>query len=174
MVVGLGNPGKEYEKTRHNIGVRVIDYFVTPRGISLSKNRFSSRLGEGTIDGQKILFLFPQTYMNRSGEAVREAADYYKIDPKEILVVHDDIDLSLGRIKFQSDAGPAGHRGVASVVESLGTQSFSRIRMGIGRPGTKEEVESYVLSPFFPEEKEIVEKEIQEGERLLSNWIQSS
>ncbi len=109
--------------------------------------------------------------MNRSGQAVREARDFYKVAEQDLMVVHDDIDLGLGKIKLDFDAGAAGHRGVTSIIDELGTKAFYRIRLGIGRPARKEEVEDYVLSPFRPEELEEVDGMIQKGAEMVKKWI---
>jgi len=170
LVVGLGNPGDRYEETRHNIGRRLVSRFAG--GFSLRfQERFSSRFAPGEFKGEKLLFLLPETYMNRSGEAVSEAVRFYKIRLEELLVVHDDLDLMLGRVKLDFNAGSAGHNGVASVIEKLGDKRFSRIRLGIGRPERKEETEAFVLSPFFPEEWDQVAEMEKEALDILGQWI---
>jgi PTH1 family peptidyl-tRNA hydrolase len=145
--------------------------FAEEEGIEISKKGFSSLWSKGKIGGREVLFLLPQTFMNRSGEAVREIKDYYRIGDRELTVVHDDLDLPLGRVKLDFDAGAAGHRGVGSMIETLGTKGFYRIRIGIGRPMKKEEVEGYVLSPFGEGEKEIVQEAIKSATQLLKKWI---
>ncbi len=123
------------------------------------------------MEDSDILFLLPQTYMNRSGEAVREARDFFRVEPEQMMVVHDDLDLALGRLKLDFDAGAAGHRGVASITDTLGTKAYHRIRMGIGRPHRKEQVESFVLSPFSPEEEPVAEQMVEEAKSSLRKWI---
>ena len=118
------------------------------------------------------MLLLPQAFMNRSGEAVREAASYYRVPPEELLVVHDDLDLPLGRVKVDFDSGGAGHRGVGSIIETLGTKGFHRIRIGIGRPVRKEEVESFVLSPFDPGDREGIEGMVNEAVSATKRWIE--
>ena len=158
----MGNPGKKYAGTRHNVGVEAVRSFADQEGLSLTGKGFSS---------QNLLLLLPQTFMNRSGEAVREACDFYRIAVRDLMVVHDDLDLPLGKVKRVRDAGAAGHRGVASVIEVLGTGDFHRIRIGIGRPARKEEVEGFVLSPFEEGEKDQVREMIEEAARLLKEWV---
>lgn len=118
------------------------------------------------------MLLLPQTYMNLSGKAVREALDFYKLSPQQVVVTHDDLDLVLGRVKWDFEAGAGGHRGVSSIIDHLGTKAFYRVRLGIGRPDRKEEVEGYVLSAFAKSEKEAVEAMTEEAVGLLEKWIQ--
>ena len=172
MVVGLGNPGGKYEGTRHNIGFDAVNRLADRHGSRISKKGFSSLWVKGGIGGEEILFLLPQTYMNLSGGAVREAMDYYKLAPAQLAVAHDDLDLPLGRVKWDFESGAAGHRGVSSMIDHLGTKAFYRARMGIGRPALKQDVEGYVLSPFAKAEREIVEAMIGETVELLEKWIQ--
>jgi PTH1 family peptidyl-tRNA hydrolase len=158
-------------QTRHNIGASTVETFAHEAGIRVTKEGFSSYWSKGKIGEMDVIFLLPQTYMNRSGEAVREVLDYFKIGPDRMMVLHDDLDLALGRVKLDFNAGPAGHRGVASTSEELGTKAYHRIRMGIGRPTMKEQVESFVLSPFLPEEEVVVGKMIGEARECLKKWI---
>jgi PTH1 family peptidyl-tRNA hydrolase len=160
LVVGLGNPGKEYEKTRHNVGWWVLDEVSKELGISFSREKFNSLYGETKLNGEKVFFLKPLTYMNRSGESVSRFARFFKIEPKDILVIYDDLDLPLGKVRLRLKGSSGGHRGVQSVIESLGTQEFPRIRVGIGRPERKEEVVDYVLSPFKEEELPLIEEAV--------------
>lgn len=170
----MGNPGRRYADTRHNVGSAIVGSFAQKEGIPVSKKGFSSLWGRGVVDGQEVLFLFPQTFMNRSGEAVGAAKDYFKVSERNLLVVHDDLDLPLGRVKIDFGAGPAGHRGVTSIVELLGSKEFYRIRVGIGRPATKEEVEGFVLSPFEKGEEDAVQKAVAQAEEILRQWIRRS
>src|SRR3990167_1364456 len=158
LIVGLGNPGKEYEGTRHNVGFRVVD-----RLCELFSGRFKkARLREEAVvkdrEGAKTILVKPLTFMNVSGEAVAEVLRYYRLDPEAMLVIHDDLDLALGRIKFSKDSSDGGHNGVASIINSIDTQRFSRLRIGIGRPATGDDVVAYVLKPFLPGEKKLVEE----------------
>jgi peptidyl-tRNA hydrolase, PTH1 family len=153
MVVGLGNPGEKYDGTRHNVGFDVVEAVAEAAGIAIAKKSFSSLCAKEKFEGRETLFLLPQTYMNRSGEAVREAMAFYKIAPKDLMVVHDDLDLPLGRLKTDFNSGAAGHKGVGSIIDLIGTKEFHRIRLGIGRPERKEEVEGFVLSPFRDDEE---------------------
>lgn len=171
LVVGLGNPGAKYEGTRHNIGFEVVQALTGAAGIRFTKKAFSSLSVKENYKGREVLFLLPQTYMNRSGEAVREAIAFYRISPKDLVVVHDDLDLALGRVKVDFNAGAAGHRGVGSITEMIGTKEFNRIRIGIGKPARKEEVEGYVLAPFGRDEGEVKRVMLNEAVRELDSWI---
>jgi len=161
LIVGLGNPGKEYERTRHNVGWMVLDKLCEELGCSFSREKFEGLFAEyRTSDGNKVLLLKPLTFMNRSGESVGKFVRFYKLQPKEVLVVYDDLDLPLGKLRLRLKGSSGGHKGVLSVEHALGTKDFPRLRVGIGRPERKEEVVDYVLSPFKKEEVDIIEKAI--------------
>lgn len=160
LVVGLGNPGKKYTETKHNVGFLVIDELGKRVGVDISKDKFQSLCGEGFLDGNKLLLLKPQTYMNRSGDAVQAASNFYKIAPENIIVVHDEMDISLGRIMIKPGGGSAGNNGIRSIISNLGTKNFTRVRIGIGKPGTKEEGANHVLSGFSKSESALVEDSI--------------
>lgn len=171
LIVGLGNPGSRYEETRHNVGFRIVQRWAQGEGIAIEQKGFFSLWAKGTIGGVETLFLLPQTMMNRSGPAVREAKEFYKVSDRDLLIVHDDLDLPLGRVKLDWNAGPAGHRGVSSVVDALGSKEFFRVRVGIGRPVLKEGVEEFVLSPFEKAEKKEVQNSIDSAVTLIREWI---
>lgn len=156
LIVGLGNPGKEYENTRHNIGFDIIDRIVDEYGFSSFQNKFKGQYSEGLINGQKIRLLKPQTFMNLSGRSVIEAKNFYKIENSEILVIHDELDVELGKLKIKNGGGNGGHNGIKSIDEMCGKDYF-RLRFGISHPGVKSMVSSYVLSKFTSEEQEKVE-----------------
>lgn len=157
LIAGLGNPGKEYSSSRHNIGFRVIDEISKRLGISLKKKSFRSRFAEALLDGKKLILLKPQTYMNLSGDAVSNVVQFFKILPKELIVVYDEIDLPLGNIKIKTGGGSAGHKGVQSIINCLGDCGFVRVRVGIGKPIQKSEIIGHVLSGFEKEETKIME-----------------
>ncbi|MBW1868775.1 MAG: aminoacyl-tRNA hydrolase [Deltaproteobacteria bacterium] len=158
LIVGLGNPGPGYENSRHNIGFRVIDLWCRDLGLVLKKRQFRSKNIRAEFQGNNIILLCPLTFMNLSGEAVRAYADYYALETGRVLVVHDDLDLPLGRIKVVKDGGAGGHKGVSSIIHHLENNQFSRIKVGIGRPRYGETVEDYVLSPFYTDEKGLAQK----------------
>lgn len=161
LVVGLGNPGKEYTQTKHNVGFLVIDELGKKFGIDVSKGKFQSLCGEGFLEDNKVLLIKPQTYMNRSGDAVLSASNFYKIAPENIIVVHDEMDISLGRIMIRPGGGSAGNNGIKSIISNLGTKDFIRVRMGIGKPNTKEDGANHVLSGFSKSESAMIEDSIQ-------------
>lgn len=147
LFVGLGNPGDRYADNRHNIGFMAVDEIVHRHSFAPYRARFSALVSEGVLDGEKILVVKPQTYMNESGRAVGEAMRFYKLTPADIIVFHDELDLAPGKIKVKQGGGHAGHNGLRSIVSHVGAD-FARIRMGIGHPGHKDRVSPYVLSDF--------------------------
>lgn len=158
LLVGLGNPGKKYQKTRHNIGFFVLDRLAEKWRINLHREKFSGHYGEHREAGEKIYLLQPQTYMNLSGDCVQPWVNFLKLEPGDLLVVHDELDLPLGRMKAQRAAGPAGHQGVLSIVERLGHRDFNRLRIGVGHPGRQKEVNGHVLGPFSADEEKLLEE----------------
>ncbi|MFZ2447093.1 MAG: aminoacyl-tRNA hydrolase [Syntrophobacteraceae bacterium] len=157
-VIGLGNPGKEYENTRHNAGFRVLDLLIRQYGIGVQERKFRASWGAGQAEGRKVLFVKPLTYMNRSGEAVGEILKYFGIAPQQTLVIHDDLDLPFARIRIARRGGAGGHKGIQSIIDHLGTTDFPRLKIGIGRPKHHEPVETFVLQPPYSEDREEFEK----------------
>ena len=157
MIAGLGNPGPKYKNTRHNIGFKVIDLLGADLDVQLTGRRFQSNNILTRFEGKKIFLVRPLTRMNRSGESIRSVVDYYGIQPEEILVVHDDLDLPVGRIKVVRNGGDGGHKGIMSITHQVGTDRFARVRVGIGRPRYTEPVEEFVLKPFYQDERRIVD-----------------
>jgi peptidyl-tRNA hydrolase, PTH1 family len=153
LVAGLGNPGREYEPTRHNIGWLVLDELARRHGGSW-RSKFSGSLAELRLDGLRLGLLKPETYMNESGRAVGAAARFFKVEPERLLVVHDDVDLEAGRLQARAGGGLAGHNGLRSLAQHLGSQEFERLRIGVGRPGRGDprSVSDWVLSAFAPED----------------------
>jgi PTH1 family peptidyl-tRNA hydrolase len=149
LIAGLGNPGREYANTRHNVGFMVVDELARRNGGSF-RGRFSGELADVRLDGQRVALLKPQTYMNESGRSVGAGVRFYKLPPERVLVVHDEVDLELGRLQARLGGGLAGHNGLRSVGQHLGTAEFLRLRVGIGRPqrGDSRPVADWVLSPF--------------------------
>ncbi len=149
LVAGLGNPGREYERTRHNVGWVVVDE-VARRTDASFRSKFNGRLAEARLDQQRLALLKPETYMNESGRSIGAALRFFKVSPTELLVVHDDVDLEPGRLQAREGGGLAGHNGLRSIAQTLGSQDFLRLRIGVGRPGRGDPrpVADYVLSPF--------------------------
>ena len=152
LVAGLGNPGREYERTRHNAGWMVVDELARRHGGSF-RSKFSGRLSETRLDDLKLALLKPETYMNVSGRSIGAAGKFFKVDPADVLVVHDDVDLEPGRLQAKFGGGLAGHNGLRSIAEALGTNDFLRLRIGVGRPGRgdRRSVADYVLGGFEPD-----------------------
>jgi PTH1 family peptidyl-tRNA hydrolase len=172
LIVGLGNPGRIYVNTRHNIGSAVVYALAKQCGSVLKKDRSdNSYEGKGIIEDKEVVLAVPLTYMNLSGRAVSSLIKKYKIVPHDLLVVSDDLDLELGRIKVKAKGSSAGHRGVVSIIESLGTEEFPRLRLGIGRPYGKEEASEFVLSRFKRTELKIVHTLLEEAMDCCQAWI---
>lgn len=157
LIVGLGNPGTEYKDTRHNIGFKAVDVIGNACGIKISKKKIFSQIGTGKIKPYDVILAKPLTYVNKSGEAVKGLLHYFSLTPKELIVVHDDIDLEKGILKIKERGGDGGHNGLRSIINLLQTDNFIRIRLGIGRPESKEDVVDYVLSSFNKKDQEWVQ-----------------
>ena len=151
LIVGLGNPGSKYQWTRHNAGFMVLDRFSQATGIAVTRKNFSGLYGEGTYHGERLLLLKPQTFMNLSGRSVAAALNFHKIDIQDLIVIHDDLDIPFGRVKLKEGGGHAGHNGLRSLLQELGSGSFVRLRIGIGRP-LHDDAADYVLSSFSSDE----------------------
>lgn len=166
LIVGLGNPGPKYAANRHNIGFRVVSHFAREAGIRLDRKLSDARTGCGELDGNRLVLARPQTYMNLSGMAVIQLARRFEVPPEDIIVIHDDLDISLGRIRIRRGGGSGGHNGVASIIAALGSPDFIRIRVGIDRPGgemsddDEANIVNYVLGDFNPEETPLADRTI--------------
>ena len=163
LIVGLGNPESDYAKTRHNMGFNVINKLSDKYGIEVNKKKFKSLFGMGEIEGKKVILLKPQTYMNLSGEAVRECMDFYKIKPEELIVIYDDVDTDLGNVRIRIKGSAGTHNGMKSVIENISTEEFARIRVGIGKPEDGEDMISYVIGAIKEEDKEGLEKGVEKA-----------
>src|SRR5258707_799029 len=164
LVVGLGNPGKRYVGTRHNVGFVVIDRLAAAPGVSSFQDRFDADVAEWQEDGEKILLLKPQTFMNLSGRAVREALDFYQIERTDLLVVCDDMALPLGKLRFRARGTHGGHNGLRDIQQHLGDTEYSRLRIGVDAPGQDDMVD-HVLSRFKPGERKVIEEEVSTAEQ---------
>ena len=160
LIVGLGNPEAKYEKTRHNIGFELVDMLAESWHINWQKNRrFQGLFAEGTIpQGDKIRLLKPLTYMNRSGQSVRAVTDWYKLTPSSLLIIYDDMDLPLGKLRLRMSGSAGGHNGMKSIIAHLGQQNFPRLRIGIGKSTAKQETVNHVLGKFSPTEAKTIEQ----------------
>jgi PTH1 family peptidyl-tRNA hydrolase len=163
LVVGLGNPGPRYRYTRHNAGFMVIHRWARALGVRLLSRRFEGRCSSARFQDRELLLLCPQTFMNLSGKSVKICAESLGVGINDVLVVHDDLDLPLGRVKVARKGGDGGHKGIQSLSEHLGTREFSRVKIGIGRPRQGEPVDEFVLSPFYREDRAAVEAVLQKA-----------
>lgn len=158
IVAGLGNPESKYDNTRHNIGFHTVDVLCKKYNITLNKLKFKASYGEGRIGGEKVLVAKPQTYMNLSGEAIRDMASFYKIEPENIIVIYDDVSLEPGRIRIRTNGSDGGHNGIKSIIYQLTSDKFPRIKIGVGAPPHKDfDLADYVLGKFSSEEIKILE-----------------
>jgi PTH1 family peptidyl-tRNA hydrolase len=173
LVVGLGNPGPEYARTRHNVGFAVVERLAAEAGACLSVNRFEADAAAAAVSGAPVLLLKPRTFMNRSGLAVSAWLVELRLPASGLIVVHDDLDLPLGRLRVVGSAGSGGHRGVASIQEVLGTQDFPRVRVGIGRPAEGEDAVERVLEEFASEEIPVVAEMIERAAAAVGTLISS-
>ncbi|WP_084746325.1 aminoacyl-tRNA hydrolase [Bacillus thuringiensis] len=171
LIVGLGNPGREYELTRHNIGFMAIDELAKRWNISLNEQKFKGVFGAGFVNREKVILLKPLTYMNLSGESIRPLMDYYKIDVEDFVVMYDDLDIPVGKLRLRMKGSAGGHNGVKSTISHLGTQEFQRIRMGIDRPKNGMKVVDYVLGRFTSEEIPDVNHSIEKAADACEEWL---
>ena len=157
LIAGLGNPTREYEKTRHNVGFDTIDVLAGRINTDVAERKFKGLYGKGMLGGEKVILLKPQTFMNLSGESVRAAADFYKIPPDHIIVIYDDISLDVGHLRIRTKGSAGGHNGIKNIIAHLGTQEFPRIKIGVGGKPPRMDLADYVLSRFPAEERKIME-----------------
>ena len=174
LVAGLGNPGKEYENTPHNVGFQVVDFLKEHLGISDSQSKFQSKICSAVISGESCLFVKPQTYMNKSGEAVAEFVNFYKIPLEKIVIISDDIDLYPGKVRFRDEGGHGGHNGLRSIIESLGNGNFHRIRFGVGIPVNKDNVVGHVLGRWSEAEKKLTSNAFNLALKEMVKFLETS
>ncbi len=172
LIVGLGNPGAQYDKTRHNVGFDVIDRCAELFKIEVSEKKWKGVFGSTVIGGEKVFLLKPLTYMNLSGESVRPLLDYYNMTNDDLLVIYDDLDLPVGKIRLRQKGSPGGHNGMKSIIAHLGTNEFKRIRVGIDRPAPGIPITNYVLGKFTPDEKEPILEAIEQSAKACEAWIE--
>lgn len=179
LIVGLGNPGRKYQGTRHNLGFRLVDLLAGRAGIGLERLKHQALIGRGRMFGREVLLAKPQTYMNLSGACVAELLRYWRLASQDLIVAHDDLDLETGRLRLVAEGGSGGHKGVASIADCLGTPAFIRLKLGIGRPpDSRMDPADFVLSRFGPQEVEEVEAALDRGvlaiETLLTEDIEKA
>ena len=178
IIVGLGNPGKEYENTRHNLGYKVIDKLSEKLKISLNRERLEGLSGNGKYNDEKIMLVKPLTYMNLSGNCVSKILKYYKLTEKELIVIYDDIDIPVGKIRIKPNGSPGTHNGMKDITQKLGTKEFTRVRVGSGKPAENMDLAEYVLSNFKKDEQKEIEKAINNAQEavieILENGVNKS
>lgn len=166
----MGNPGQKYAGTRHNVGFDCIDYIANELGITLDQSKFKGMFGKGVINGEKLILLKPLTYMNLSGESVRPLMDYFDIDVEDVVIIYDDMDLPVGKIRLRQKGSAGGHNGIKSLIQHLGTPEFKRIRVGVDRPQNGESIVNYVLGTYRQEEREHVKESIIQSSKAVEAW----
>lgn len=163
IIIGLGNPTKEYDKTRHNVGFAVIDELAERIGVELTERKHRAFCARGVLEGQKVLLVKPQTFMNLSGESVRSAMDFYKVSSEEIIVIYDDVSLEPGQLRIRAKGSAGGHNGIKNIIAHTGTQEFPRIKVGIGEKPRGRDLADYVLSRFSKGEQELMDQAFKEA-----------
>ena len=170
-VIGLGNPGRDYAGTRHNIGFDTITALTDKYNLRLSEKRFKGLCGDGIIAGQRVIFVQPQTYMNLSGECVRAVTDFYKLEPEDIIIICDDINLDVGRLRIRKKGSAGGHNGLKNIILHLGTDEFPRIRVGVGAKTEGQDLVKHVLGRFGNEEEEVIREAIKNAASAVEEWL---
>lgn len=173
IVVGLGNPGDKYKYTRHNVGFITLDYLASKHHIAVSKIKHKAVLGEGVIHGEKVVLVKPQTYMNLSGESVMEIANWYKVESCHLIVIYDDVDLPVGKVRIRPNGSSGSHNGMKSIIYLLNTDDFPRIRIGIGKQPDYMDLGDYVLGKFTDEEIPIFEETVKKASLAVEEIIKS-
>ena len=171
LIVGLGNPGNEYAKTRHNMGFDTINIIANKYKIEMNRTKFNAIFGSGTINNEKVILVKPQTYMNLSGTAVREFVNFYKLEKQQIIIIYDDMDIEIGTMKIRKKGGPGNHNGMKSVVQEIGTEEFPRVRIGIGTPKHKNDIINYVIGHITDEEYEILQTGVKKASEAIEEII---
>ena len=173
IIIGLGNPGREYRETRHNLGFMLIDRLCKAMGVSLSRMQSKALVGLGKMEGQRVVVAKPQTYINLSGQSVGGLVRFYKAPIDHLIIAHDEIDLPLGTLRIRPGGGSAGQRGMASIIQQLGTQDFARMRLGVGRPPGQMDPAAYVLERFHKSELPIVDELLDRAEAAVREFIRT-
>jgi PTH1 family peptidyl-tRNA hydrolase len=171
LVVGLGNPGRKYEQTRHNVGFEVLDELARRNATSGPRQGFRGQYADAVIEGRRVVLLWPHTYMNRSGQSVVEARDFYKLANNELLIVCDDMNLPLGQLRFRARGSAGGQKGLDDVIRALGTNEFSRLRIGVDRPPDRWDPADYVLARFTREQREVIDPQLVAAADAAQQWV---
>ncbi len=174
LIVGLGNPGDQYENTRHNVGWRALEELAETAGVPVQKLKYKALTNTCTVGGAKVLLMKPITYMNLSGEAVGEAARFFKLPPERILVLSDDVSLPVGRLRIRKSGSAGGHNGLKSIIQHLGTDQFPRVKIGVGgKPHPDYDMADWVLGKFSPEDKKTIDEMVQKAARAAAYYIEA-
>ena len=171
LIVGLGNPGPEHAANRHNVGFRCVERLAAAHGLTFDKRQKNGRVALGTILDRRVVLVKPQTFMNESGRAVVALARFYQVPPEQMLVCYDDLDLPLGTVRLRPEGGSGGHKGMRSIIEHLGGQSFPRLRLGIGRPPGRMDPAAYVLQDFTVEEQSLLDETLERAVAAIEAWL---
>jgi PTH1 family peptidyl-tRNA hydrolase len=171
LVAGLGNPGPRYATNRHNVGFRCLELLAARHELAFDKRQKQAVIAAGAIQTRRTILAKPQTFMNESGRAVVPLAHFYKVQPERLMVVYDDLDLPLGTIRLRPEGGSGGHKGMRSIIEHIGTQSFPRLRIGIGRPPGQMDPAAYVLEDFTTEEEPLLEETLERAVAAIEVWL---
>lgn len=171
LIVGLGNPGPRYNKTRHNIGFDILNAFADRHFFPAAKSQFESLVTDSQVNGEKVVLLAPQTYMNASGRSVRQCVDFYKVEHDDVMVVVDDMNLDVGRMRIRASGSAGGQKGLADTIRHLGTDAISRLRVGVGRPPGRMDASDYVLQRFSDTDRQLVDVCVQEAVAGLELWL---
>lgn len=172
VIVGLGNPGKRYQDTRHNVGFMVIDLLAKTPGFGPFHEQFGAEIAERRTDSEKVVLVKPQTYMNLSGQAVRQVLDFYRVPLGDLLVVCDDVNLPLGQLRIRPRGSHGGHRGLQDIQQHLGTTEYARLRIGVGQPERGGDLAEYVLDRFRPTEKPVIQEALLRAAQAVEVWLQ--
>lgn len=170
IIAGLGNPGQKYDKTKHNTGFMTMDHYLDEKDLSLDKDKFEGHWTKQKIDGEDVILLEPQTYMNESGRSVSQVANFFKVDPEDILIIQDDMDMPIGKIRIRANGKSGGHNGIKSIIRDLGTEKFNRLKIGIRHPKNTTVV-SWVLTPFNDEQQKLMDDAFDTSVKIIDDFI---
>lgn len=170
IIAGLGNPGQKYDKTKHNTGFMTMDHYLDEKGLSLDKDKFEGLWTKQKINGEDVILLEPQTYMNESGRSVSQVANFFKVDPEDILIIQDDMDMPIGKIRIRVNGKSGGHNGIKSIIRDLGTEKFNRLKIGIRHPKNATVV-SWVLTPFNDEQQKLMDDAFDTSVKIIDDFI---
>lgn len=170
IIAGLGNPGQKYDKTKHNTGFMTMDHYLDEKGLSLDKDKFEGLWTKQKINGEDVILLEPQTYMNESGRSVSQVANFFKVDPEDILIIQDDMDMPIGKIRIRANGKSGGHNGIKSIIRDLGTEKFNRLKIGIRHPKNTTVV-SWVLTPFNDEQQKLMDDAFDTSVKIIDDFI---